>query len=103
MTLLKDNAVSTAPIKGVGTFITVFGLGLFFAVFAAACWTMGRFNFVIFPDWILKVAGALGVPFPKRLNIRPEIRDWWTSGLAAPSTILIALASLMAVCKFGTL
>jgi hypothetical protein len=99
MTLLKE----PGPLKGVGTFITVFGLGFFFAVISAAVWIIGRFNFWVFPDWILKVAAKLGRPFPKRLNIRTEIRDWWTAPLAFISTFLMVLAGAIAVCKFGTL
>jgi hypothetical protein len=94
MTFLKDyNAASPGPLKGVGTFITLFGLGLFLAVISAAVWTFGRFNY-----WVLPFTGG------KKIWVIPhDKRDWLTAALALISTFFMVLASLIAVCKFGTL
>jgi hypothetical protein len=106
MTLLKDyNATSPGHLKGLGWFITLFGLGLFLAVVSAAVWIVGRFNYWIFP---LRLARALARArviriTGKRWDIPRDKRDWWMAALALISTFLMALAILIAVCKFGTL
>jgi hypothetical protein len=43
LTLIKDYN-NTPQLKGLGWFITLFGLGLFLAVVSAAVWVAGRFN-----------------------------------------------------------
>jgi hypothetical protein len=88
MTLLKD----PGPLKGAGTFITVFGLGFFLAVVSASIWIVGRYNY-----WVLPFTGG------KEWKVPHEKRDWLTAALALISTFFMVLASVIAVCKFGTL
>jgi hypothetical protein len=91
LTLIKDYN-NTPQLKGLGPFIVLFGVGLFLAVASAAVWIVGRFNF-----WVFPFTGG------KRWYIPYNKRDWWTAALAFLSTILMALAILSAVFKFGTL
>jgi hypothetical protein len=48
LTLLKDHK-DNPQLKGLGWFITLFGLGLFLAVVSSAVWVAGRFNYWVFP------------------------------------------------------
>jgi hypothetical protein len=102
MTFLKDyNTASPGPLKGVGTFITLFGVGLFLAIVSAVVWIVGRYNYWVFPFTV--TSGWRITATPSQWDIPHNKRDWWTAALALISAFLMALASLIAVCKFGTL
>src|SRR6266480_909287 len=50
MTFLKDyNTASPGPLKGLGAFIWLFGLGLWLAIVSASVWIFGRYNYWVFP------------------------------------------------------
>jgi hypothetical protein len=74
LTLMKD--YNNPQLKGLGWFITLFGLGLFLAVVSAAVWIVGRFNY-----WVFPFTGG------KRWYIRHDKRDWWTAALAFLSMV----------------
>jgi hypothetical protein len=91
LTLIKDYK-ENPQLKGLGTFIALFGVGLIIAVFSVLAWTVGRADYVV-------------LPWKKQFDLRqrqPQL-FWWTAGCALLSTILMAVAILMAVFKFGTL
>jgi hypothetical protein len=91
LTLLKDyNAASPGHLKGVGLFIVLFGIGLVLAVISAVVWNFGYYNYWIFPSG-------------RRWNVPRGGRDWTTALLAILSTLLMVVAMLIAVFKFGSL
>jgi hypothetical protein len=93
MTFLKDyNAASPGPLKGVGTFITLFGIGLFLAIVSASVWIFGRYNY-----WVFPFTGG------KRWYVPHNKRDWLTGALASISTGLMVLAIFFAIYKFSRL
>jgi hypothetical protein len=107
VTLLKDyNAASPGPLKGLGWFITLFGLGLYLAVVSASIWVMGRFNYWVLPSRVARAlarARIIRITAGNRWDIPHDKRDWWTLALASISTGLLALAIFIAIFKFAPL
>jgi hypothetical protein len=89
LTLIKDYN-STPQLRGLGTFIALFGFGLVCAVSSALVWIVARANYIVLPTG-------------KRLNIPSGKLDWTTAALALVSTVLMVFTILIAVCKFATL
>jgi hypothetical protein len=76
----------------VGTFITLFGIGLFLAIVSVSVWIFGRYNY-----WVFPFTGG------KRWYVPHNKRDWLTGALASISTGLMVLAIFFAIYKFGRL
>jgi Zn-dependent protease len=89
LTLMKDFK-DNPQLQGVGMFITLFGYGLILAVIAALLWVFGRADYVVLPRG-------------KRFNIPSSQIFWTTAACALLSTVLMAVAILIAVFEYGTL
>lgn len=85
-----SSQIETPQLKGLGTFIALFGIGLIVAVFSVLAWTVGRADYVVLPQG-------------KRFNVPQPQLFWTTAAFALLSTVLMAAAILIGIFKFATL
>jgi hypothetical protein len=89
LTLLKDYK-DNSQLAGVGWFVVLFGYGLIIAALSVLAWTIGPGDYVVL--------------FGKRFDALRRLDMFSiTATCAVMSTVLMALAVLIAVFKLGTL